>query len=74
MMRKFHNFFDYEYAKYRAEELKLSQYKLADKLNTTQQCINNWFNGKVIPNLYFVVMIADLLKLPVQNLIKDVDE
>ncbi len=59
--------------KYR-NTLALSQEKLAEKLFVTRQSVSNWENNKTYPDIKSLLMMSELFKVSIDELIKgDVD-
>lgn len=51
------------------ENKKLTQDNLAEKLNVTRQAISNWETEKTQPDIDTLQKIAQILEVPIENLI-----
>ena len=57
----------YKIREYR-EELKMSQVELAEKLGVTEKSVNNWKNGRSMPDLSLFKPICDILDISINEL------
>lgn len=48
---------------------KITQEALASKLNVTRQTISKWENGQSVPDAESLTQIAEILDIPVQELL-----
>ena len=55
----------------RRKELGMTQEKLASAVYVTPQAISQWENGKTVPDIYKIRLIADALKMNRADLIDD---
>lgn len=49
----------------------LTQSELAKKLNVSSQAVSNWERGKGYPDISNIIVISDLFKVSLDELIKD---
>ena len=60
-------------SKYR-EASGISQERAAEKLNVSRQTISRWENGVSIPSTENLAKLSELYNVPVDTLLRDLDE
>ena len=55
-------------------EKKITQDALAEKIHVTRQAISNWENDKTKPDIESLEMLAEVLEVDIEELIKRADE
>ncbi len=58
-----------EMLKEQREKLGLSQSMVAKKIGTSHQNISRWESGKILPNIYFCIKLADLYNISLDELV-----
>ena len=51
------------------KEYNLSQAKLAEMVEVTQQCISEWENGKIEPTLSNLWILSDIFEISIDELV-----
>ncbi len=49
----------------------IKQTWVAEKLGVSKQAVNNWVNGKHIPQSKYILKLAKLLEISIEELIKE---
>lgn len=58
--------------KYWRKEYKLSQYKLAEMIGSTQQTVSRWENNQNTPSIVDCVKLAKALQLNLDEMFADI--
>lgn len=51
-----------------------SQEQLADRLGVSRQTVGKWENGQAVPELYGLIQLSELYRIPIDRIVKDDDD
>ena len=60
-----------EKIKLKRTEMELTQEELAEKLNVSRSSVANWESGRNYPDLQLIVLLADLLSISLDELLRE---